>query len=88
MEQIFILQYIKEFKYDTHRNRRTRHLKASADKDKLLAFCKELCEKYNLVFEKSTKPEHEFLFLDGDFVYYGKSTRLEVEFICCAEKLL
>ena len=66
MEKVYRLEYKKEFKD----GEKTQHIKISKDKQKLFDWVVEFCKKQELTLEKSTNPDHEFLFLDGDWVYY------------------
>ena len=83
MEKVYRLEYKKEFKD----GEKTQHIKISKDKQKLFDWVVEFCKKQELTLEKSTNPDHEFLFLDGDWVYYGKSDYYTVEFSCYETEL-
>lgn len=78
METIYRLEYKKTFKSGT----KTRHIKLSFSKEKLFSFVEELCKKEELVLLKSENLDHEFLFMDVDWVYYGTSDFLNIEFCC------
>lgn len=83
METVYRLEYKKSFKD----GEKTQHIKISRDKQKLFNWVEEFCKQQGLTLEKSTDPNHEFLFIDGDWVYYGKSDYLTIEFSCYATEL-
>jgi tRNA splicing ligase len=83
METVYRLEYKKYFKD----GEKTQHIKISKGKQKLFNWVEEFCKQQELTLEKSTDPNHEFLFIDGDWVYYGKSDYLTIEFSCYATEL-
>lgn len=80
---VYRLEYTKKW-WD---GEKTQHIKISDDKQKLFDWVVEFCQKNELTLEKSDDPNHEFLFIDGDWVYYGKSDDCEVVFSCYKTEL-
>lgn len=84
MKHVFLLSYKKEWKNGS----KTNHTKIGESKEVLFEWIEAFCKEQKLVLTKSENPDHEFLFIDGDWVYYGKSDLLNVEFCCYKQDLL
>jgi len=80
---VYHLSYTKEFKHCG----KTNHTKISLSKEKLFEWVETFCRTYNIKLVKSEKEEDEFLFLDGDWRYFGYSEFLNLEFLCVKTKL-
>jgi hypothetical protein len=84
VEFVYVLEYTKYFKSGEV----TKHFRRSLSQDTLFDYMTEFCDNSGLVLVKSDKPEDEFLFYDGDWVYFGESEFFNVRFFCHKDRLL
>jgi hypothetical protein len=86
-ETIYYLKYTKTFKI-SEPNTVTLHYKFSKHRDRLFTFMQAIAKKHGATLKKSEDPNHEFLFLDGDFIYYATSEHVDITFECYQDELI